>query len=317
MARSQWLSIGFVLALAASACRSASEARELPDGAVVWSLSGEALFPPPLADDERAKRGDLLAAAQAEFAAKPDDADALIWLGRRLANLGRFREAIEVFTLGIEKHPNDARMYRHRGHRWITLREFARAVADLERAAELVANKADEVEPDSVPNKAGVPLETLKSNVYYPLGLAHYLLGHFEQAHATYVECARFSANPDNLCSATHWLYMTLRRLGRDADAQAALAPISADLDVREYHSYHRLCLAYAGELDLEQVYAEAKAGGTDGVDFATIGYGAGNWHLYNGDRERALAIFREVDAGPHWHAFGHIASEVELARLR
>ena len=65
----------------------------------------------------------------------PDSADAAIGLGRRHASLGQFREAIDVYTRALAKHPKDARLYRHRGHRYITVRELDKAVADLTRAA--------------------------------------------------------------------------------------------------------------------------------------------------------------------------------------
>ena len=84
--------------------------------------------PPPLTMPEavRAQREQELATARANYEKNPSDADALIWLGRRTAYLGRYAEAIEIFTDGIRKHPRDARMLRHRGHRWITLRQFDR-----------------------------------------------------------------------------------------------------------------------------------------------------------------------------------------------
>ena len=158
------------------------------------------------------------------------------------------------------------------------------------------------------------PLETLQSNIYYHLGLAHYLLGQFDAARRAYVECRRVSLNPDNICSVTHWLYMTLRRMGREDEAREAVAQITADMAVIEYHAYHKLCLAYAGKLDIDAYYGELERAGADSVDFATAGYGIGNWHLYNGDRERARAIFNAVARGAQWHAFGHIAAENELA---
>jgi hypothetical protein len=265
----------------------------------------------------RAQRLEQLGTAVAACERAPRDADATIWLGRRLAYLGRFREAIEVYTRGIREHPDDARFLRHRGHRWITLREFGRAVADLERAALLAAGRPDEIEPDGLPNAAGVPLETLSTNVWYHLGLAHYLLGHFESARFAFERCQSLAPNDDNYCSATHWLYMSLRRLGRTADAQRAVARVHAGMAVREYRSYHRLCLAYRGELDMDALYREAALAGRDSVEFATVGYGAGNWNLVNGEVERARELFREVVAGSMWPAFGHVAAEVELARLR
>jgi hypothetical protein len=52
-------------------------------------------------------------------------------------------------------------------------------------------------------------------------------------------------------------------------------------------------------------------------VDLATYGYGVANWHLYSGEPGRAREIFEKVVAGPQWNAFGYIAAEVELARLK
>jgi hypothetical protein len=60
-----------------------------------------------------------------------------------------------------------------------------------------------------------------------------------------------------------------------------------------------------------------AEAVSYDPVDLATYGYGVANWHLSNGERGRAREIFEKVVAGPQWNAFGYIAAEGELARLK
>jgi len=41
--------------------------------------------------------------AKADFDKNPNNADALIWLGRRTGYLGNYKEAIKIFTRGIEK----------------------------------------------------------------------------------------------------------------------------------------------------------------------------------------------------------------------
>jgi hypothetical protein len=56
---------------------------------------------------------------------------------------------------------------------------------------------------------------------------------------------------------------------------------------------------------------------GDDRVNLATYGYGVGNWHLYNGELDKARVIFEKVVQGPQWQAFGFIAAEVELARIK
>jgi hypothetical protein len=52
-------------------------------------------------------------------------------------------------------------------------------------------------------------------------------------------------------------------------------------------------------------------------VTDATAAYGIGNWHLYNGRRAEAEAIFRRILAGGQWGAFGYIAAEKDLAAMR
>lgn len=153
------------------------------------SLLGKPLVPAPIAPEARKTLEENLKQAEVVYGRNPDDPDATIWLGRRIAYLGRYRDAIETFSEGIEKHPDDARLYRHRGHRYITVRELPKAIEDLTKAAQLVAGKPDQVEPDGQPNARGIPTSTLQSNVYYHLGLAHYLSGDFARAADAYAQC--------------------------------------------------------------------------------------------------------------------------------
>jgi dipeptidyl aminopeptidase/acylaminoacyl peptidase len=139
------------------------------------SLLGQPLFAPGVPEETRKKLEESLAKATADFAKSPDSADAAIALGRRHASLGKFREAIDVYTRALATHPKDARLYRHRGHRYITVRELDKALADLTRAAVLVDGRPDEPEPDSDPSRP--PSTTLQFSVFYHLGLARYLKG--------------------------------------------------------------------------------------------------------------------------------------------
>jgi tetratricopeptide (TPR) repeat protein len=282
--------------------------------AEAFALSGKPLLTPPLAADRKAELEARLSEARAQWEKTPDDPEAIIWLGRRTAYLGRFRDAVAIYSDGIAKHPRNAKLYRHRGHRYITLRRFDRAEADLARAAELIQGAADEIEPDGQPNARNIPTSTLHSNIWYHLGLARYLRGNFSGALGAYRRGIVVSQNPDNLVSMSHWLYMTLRRLGRDAEAAAVLAPVGDGLDVIENGDYYKLLRMYQGKLDAEALWREA--GNSDSVGSATVGYGVGSWYLYNGRREVAMRIFREVARGAQWPAFGHIAAEAELNRL-
>jgi len=279
------------------------------------SLMGKPLYPAPPSAQARKALEENLDKAKAVHARDPSDADAIIWLGRRTAYLGRYREAIEIFSGGIKAHPRDARMYRHRGHRHITVREFDKAVADFSKAADLVAGKPDQIEPDGQPNARNTPTSTLNSNIYYHLALAHYLSGHFDKAAEAYRQCLIFSKNADMLAATTHWLYMTLRRMNQNEEAAKVLAPITSDMDIIENGSYHKLLMVYKGEATADALMASVAQGGLDTV---TIGYGVANWHLYNGRQDQAIALFRDVveKNATQWAAFGYVAAEADLARL-
>lgn len=254
-----------------------------------------------------------LAKAKADYDRDPSSTENAIWLGRRLAYLGRFSEAIDIFTQGILKHPGDARLYRHRGHRYITTRRFDLATEDLKKASQLIAGKADEIEPDGAPNKAGIPRSTLQSNIWYHLGLAQYLSGDFTSALASYREGMKVSrVNDDMLVATSDWLYMTLRRLKRDAEARQVLEPIREQMDVIENGAYHARLLMYKGLRTPESVLNLNTA---DDIQIATQGYGVGNWYLINGDRAKARSMFDRVLAGKATTAFGFIAAEVDVKR--
>jgi tetratricopeptide (TPR) repeat protein len=134
---------------------------EVPDGAQALTLSGKPLY----AAAPGQQTLDQLAEARKNYEAKPNVADNIIWFGRRTAYSGDFRGAIEIYSEGIEKFSNDDRMYRHRGHRYISIREFDRAIADLEQAAKLIQGRENETEPDGQPNEQNIPISSRHGNI--------------------------------------------------------------------------------------------------------------------------------------------------------
>lgn len=298
-----------VIATLANLVLAAELLPAVPAGAQAVSLQGEPLFP------VQSDAGTLanLATAQADYERDPDDADNIIWYGRRTAYAGDYRRAIELFSEGIDKFSADPRFYRHRGHRYLSIREFDRAIADFERAAELMAGLAPQIEPDGLPNARNIPLTTTQGNVWYHLGLAYYLKQDWPQALAAFRNGYNLGENDDNLVSTGHWIYMILRRMGNTAEAAEALRDISADMNIIENQSYHELCLLYRGELAIDQLMA---ANGDDPSN-AAVAYGLANYYYYNGDRERSDDLLQRIVAGSSWSAFGYIAAEVDLADPR
>jgi tetratricopeptide (TPR) repeat protein len=298
-------------------CRAGPQGAIAKPAREAISLLDRPLYPPPLDPDTRARREDELRRAEAAYRQDPLDEQNIIWLGRRLAYLGRYNDAIAAYNDGLALHPSSYKLLRHRGHRYISIRHFDDAIADLSRAAALIVNVPDEVEPDGLPNARNIPTSTSHTNIYYHLGLARYLKGEFGRALDTYRQCLAFSANDDMRCASSYWLYLTLRRIGRDDEAAAVLDPVTTDMDIIENFTYHKLLLLYKGELSLPKVLDPAETPSPVGaaIDDATLAYGIGAWHLVNGRRETALEVFGAIVEGEAWPAFGHIAAEAELAR--
>ncbi|MHC5115429.1 MAG: tetratricopeptide repeat protein [Planctomycetota bacterium] len=279
------------------------------------SLLGQPLYPMAMTDETRADREAKLDDARRAYAADPEDENAIIWLGRRTAYLGRYRDAVAIFTQGLETHPRSHKLRRHRGHRYITLRRLDDAVEDLSAAARLIKGVDDEVEPDGLPNARNMPTSSSHTNIYYHLGLAHYLQGDFEASAEAYRRCAGFSRNPDMLCAATYWLYLSLRRLDQHDVARRVLTPITADLDVIENHGYHQLLLLFKGDLTIDEVTGGEAPPVGRAIEDATVAYGVAMWRVLDGNAEKPAKLFQEIIAGDAWPAFGFIAAEAELAR--
>jgi tetratricopeptide (TPR) repeat protein len=271
---------------------------------------------PPVPMEARKEMDARLAEARVRYERNPNDPDAIIWLGRRLAYPGRFRESIEVYSEGIKKFPRDARFYRHRGHRYITLRRFDLAIADLKKAADLIKGQPDEVEPDGQPNARNIPTSTLQFNIWYHLGLAHYLRGDNRNALDSYRACLKVSNNADARAATSHWLYMTLRRMKRDEEAAGVLQTVAEGWDIIENQGYYRLLLMYKGMILPETLLEEASRQ-EDSPGAHSILYGVGNWYLYNGRRDDALKVFSRILAGNQWTSFGYVAAEAEMTRQR
>ena len=243
-------------------------------------------------------------------------ADALIWYGRRLAYLGKYDEAIAIYTKGIEQHPNDARLYRHRGHRYLTTRCIDKAIADFTKAAVLVKGKADEVEPDGMPNAQNIPTSTLQSNIWYHLGLAYYLKGDLTGAETAYRECLKVSNNLDMYVATVNWYYITLRQQKKEKEAAALLPTISKDMKLIENEGYLAILLLYKGEQDAGVLYQQLM-GHQNTLNNATLGFGLGNYYLLSGETTKGKSVLNAVLQGNQWGSFAFMAAETVQERTK
>ncbi len=249
-----------------------------------------------------------IAKADAALAADPKNVDLILAAARARDAALQFHAAIDIYTKGLALAPSDVRLLRFRGHRYISIRRFDLAVADLQKAVGLTPSSFD---------------------VTYHLALAHYLRGEFGDAARVYTSCLGATTDPAPLpqgwrsCTTTKttdndrvavsdWLYRALRRAGRHDEARALLPSFTAGMKVGENEAYYTALRFYAGALTEDAAMTPTTKSENRLV---TVGYGIATFHLANGDTARACALLKRIADEPNWNAFGVIAAEVDLAQ--
>ena len=266
------------------------------------TLLGDTLTSPEL---KESKSFDQFKSAQLNYFDNQDSPEALIWYGRRIAYLGYFKEAIKVFTLGIVTYPNDARFYRHRGHRYISTRQYDKAINDFEKAVILIDQTIDQIEPDGLPNSKNIPLSTLHGNIWYHLGLTYYLKNDMNNALKAFTNRSVTHKYDDNIVSGGHWLYMIYRRLNKIEESKAVVDQVNQEMNIIENMSYHQSCLFYKGLLEESELV----------IDEVAL-YSLANWYIYEkNDTLKAKEYYQELLKGNPF-SFAYIAGEADWVRL-
>jgi len=237
--------------------------------------------------------------ARKSLAADPRNVERVLQLSKTQAARRQYREAVATSTEGLVFAPKNADLYLERGHRELGLREFKAAMTDLEQATRLAPEMLD---------------------AHYHLGLAHYFLGEFDEAAASFDRARALAKSNDNLIDCSNWLYVSLRRAGKEQEAAQVLTRITPDVKNTEPHLYFylRLLHFYQGQISAEVVLPAPPAGPGDlegELAFDTVTYGVGNWYLYHHNLSEAVGLFRKVVKGEAWNSWGFIGSEVELLR--
>jgi tetratricopeptide (TPR) repeat protein len=231
--------------------------------------------------------------AQAALAADSKNVAKIIDLGVAQSGARQFREAIATFTKGLAIEPNNALLLRWRGHRYLSVREFDKALADLTR---------------------GAGIDPTIYGIWYHLGIVRYVRGEFSAAAAAFSKAQPIAPDAGELAGSTDWLWMSLSRAGRGAEAKVMLGLRPESRLPPVTNAYTRRLQLYRGEIEPDAVITPAD---TDEVQIATLAYGVGNWYLVKGDKVKAREWFERSVKSGGWPGFGFIVSEVELPRLR
>ena len=282
----------------------------------VASLLGVGLRRPFLDSATAARLNKNLADAADSLKTNPASADALVAYGRRLSYLGRYREAIDTFAVGIKLHPSDARFYRHRGQQYLTIRRPALAIQDLQKAATLMRGTPDAIEVDGAPNARNVPLTTFRFNVWYHLAVALYVRGDYGNALMSLDSASHVSVNADTRVATTYWRYLTLKRQVKNADASKLLSIASENLDVIENGAYLKALQMFAGQSTADSFVPKGMAIATTAGEAATA-YAASMSFLFTGQKTLARDTWKRMMGTEAWPSFGVLAAEADLERAR
>ncbi len=233
-----------------------------------------------------------MAHAKSALAAAPRNVERIIALGLAQSGIRQYQEAIATFTRGLEIEPDNPVLYRWRGHRHLSVRELDLARADLDR---------------------GLALDPTNYGVLYHLGIVRFVTGEFSSAAELFARALPIAlGGGGERAGSIDWLWMSLSRAGRSDEANAMLAVEGDSLPVE--NAYVQRIRLYRGLIGPDEVLTPADTGD---VAVATLSYGVGNWYLLQGDTARAREWFERSVRSGGWPAFGFIAAEAELRRLR
>jgi tetratricopeptide (TPR) repeat protein len=235
-----------------------------------------------------------IARAAAALAADPKNVEKVIALGVAQAGRSQMREAIVTFSNGLAFAPDNALLYRWRGHRHLSVREFDLAMADFAKS---------------------LSIDSATYGSWYHMGIIKFARGDYRGAADAFKRAQPIAPDAGELAGSTDWLWMSLARGGRLTEAKAMLDRRPDSLKVDPNYGYAKRLRLYRGESTPEQVFTAP--GDTVGTQGATLNYGVGNWYLVKGDTAKAKEYFQRSIKSGGWAAFGFIVSEIELRRLR
>ena len=270
------------------------------------TLTGRKLKAPDFSEAVKAKLELDLLEAQAVFDVSPDRESSFIWLGRRLGYLGRYSDAVKVFSTGLEKFPQSYKLYRFRGRHRARNRDFSGAIADYEMGLQNMEGTPDSFEPDGIANAIDLTISTYRNNLHYYLGQTSFAIGDYQRM---YDELEKSTQSPialafdDHQVAVTFWQYIALKKLGDLESAQRILASLTLEPKLIENHSYFKAVKVLQGKSSEAEIL-------TNGDSLAK--FALAMTKIFSGNKARGRTILQSI---VNENALGYWPAEVELTR--
>jgi hypothetical protein len=284
---------------------------ETPEG---FSLFGEPLYNPVSYPDPEDKQLIKFNKAYEEWEKDPEDRLKLLWLGRQHAYIGKYRDAIHIYTEALKKYPDDPELLRHRAHRYLSLRMFDFSIRDSERAVDLMLEKPDFMEPSGLAGAEDTTEYTFYTNTYYHLGLGYLFKGDLLNARKTFYDLLDVAVNDDHIIMSCYWNYIILSRLGHGDEAKKVLRLIKPNMKCPVSKGYYECLKMFKGELAPEDIIGDKDE--EDQLSLVTTGFGVANEYMFRGEYDKYVELLERVVATNAWSGFGYISAEIDLKRI-
>lgn len=235
--------------------------------------------------------------------------DDYVDMGRAYVSISQFRKAIDIYSQGLSKFPNSYKLLRHRGHRYINLRQLDRAITDLNRAEKLIRNEGEVYEYDAAGKKGA----TYQHQIWYHIGLYHYLKKDYSASAEAFEKSRATSHAGGDMAGASDWLYNAYMRAGKASKAKAVLKPFTLTfvIENKDYPYYRRLLL-FNGEIKPEALVDKNKPIDQMTLLEMTKLYGLANWYRYKGDMTTAQELYKKILESKEWAGFAYAAAEID-----
>lgn len=293
------------LALLLAAAPASANVPGADAGNCATSLIGTPLTIPKYSAATQKMLDEDIAIAEAALRIAPDREDSHIWYGRRLDYAGRICDAVDAFSAGIKQFPDSYKLYRFRARDLTRARKFKEALADYERALELMSDTPDSFEPDGMPNPIGLTISTYRGNIVYYHAQTSFATGDYPTmvtGMAKSLELSADFARDDMRVPTAYWTYLAYRKMGEHDKARAAIDAIEPGLKLIENFTYYQAVQIMQGRLDPAAV--------KDTRD-STIKFAIAMERRFAGDETGAKSLLTEIiRENPQ----GHWPSEAELA---
>lgn len=229
-----------------------------------------------------------------EYDKVTEEANAWFLYAKELGEKKDMRGAVNALSRAIALDPDCGIYYRWRGHRHLNCGDVEDACADFTVASRLIPDNWD---------------------VWYHLALCCVVMGRREYARYAHQRCwelGRDEPNDSAMIAVVNWSWINLSLMGKTAEADGLLEKyIHPGLDAGQDGVYLNMCLAYKGDIPLEDLLKPEEGDKEPILSIMTQAFGLANYYRVKGDEKK----YREtidyiVEEGKSaWNCFGYASA--------